>query len=322
MHANSGSKDVPVNTIQDKRYPACILATCCIPWNEDGSFAADCFRRLVRTLLAGLTRNLYLFGTAGEGYAVSETQFDQIARVFRDETSHPEVQGMLGLISLSLTTVLERIERARQMGFRHFQISFPSWGALTDYEVKVFFRETCGRFPDCNFLHYNLVRARRVLTPDEYATLANEHPNLVATKHGGASMDQCLGLLSKAPQLQHFFTETAYGYTSLLGRCSLLVSVASMNFLAGRRYFEAGQNGDWPTLLEMHKELSSLRCELVAMGSSDGHMDGAFDKAFCKLHDPEFPLRLLPPYSGLKVETFERIAALVRDKYPRWFPAG
>src|ERR1039457_2027793 len=170
-----------------KRYPACILATCCIPWNEDGSFAADPFRRLVRTLLAELTQDLYLFGTAGEGYAVSETQFDQITRVFRQETTQPGVRAMVGMISLSLTTILERIERARQMGFRHFQISFPSWGALTDDEVAMFFRETCGRFPDCNFLHYNLPRARRVLTPGEYVMLANQHPNLVATKHGGDS---------------------------------------------------------------------------------------------------------------------------------------
>ena len=281
----------------------------------------DPFRRLVRTLLAELTRDLYVFGTAGEGYAVSETQFDQITRVFREETTQPGVQAMVGLISLSLTTILERIERARQMGFRHFQISLPSWGALTDHEVAVFFRETCDRFPDCNFLHYNLPRTKRVLTPDDYAMLANKHPNLVATKHGGDSMNQCLGLLSKAPQLQHFFTETGYGYASLSGGCALLVSVASMNFTAARQYFEAGRKGDTVTLLEMHKELNSLTCELVAMGLTDAHMDGAFDKVFCKLHDPEFPLRLLPPYSGLKLETYERIAALVRDKYPRWFPA-
>lgn len=311
-----------MNSVTAKRYPACILATCCVPWNEDGSFAVDPFRRLVRTLSAELTQDLYLFGTAGEGYAVSETQFDEITRVFHEETTHPGARAMVGLISLSLTTILERIERTRQMGFRHFQISLPSWGALTDQEVAVFFQETCGRFPDCNFLHYNLPRARRILTPNEYVALANRHPNLVATKHGGDSMHQCLGLLSKVPQLQHFFTETGYGYASLSGACALLVSVASMNFAAARQYFESGQNGDTTTLLAMHKELNSLTGELVARGSADAHMDGAFDKVFCKLHDPDFPLRLLPPYSGLKLETYERITALVRDKYPRWYPTS
>jgi hypothetical protein len=49
-------------------------------------------------------------------------------------------------------------------------------------------------------------------------------------------------------------------------------------------------------------------------------MDGAFAKVFCKLHDPEFPPRLLPPYSGLKPETYERIAALVRGKPCRPWP--
>jgi len=312
---------VSVNRIPGKRHPACILATCCIPWNEDGSFAADTFRRSVRTLLAEFTQDVYVFGTAGEGYAVSESQFDQITRVFREETAQPEVRAMVGVISLSLPTIVERIERARELGFRSFQISLPSWGALTGREVAVFFRETCGRFPDCNFLHYNLPRAKRILLAEDYVTLANKHPNFVATKHGGDSMHQCLGLLAKVPQLQHFLTETSYGYASLSGRCALLASVSSMNFTAGRQYFEAGQKGDTATLLEMQKELNSLTGELIAMGLADAHMDGAFDKVFCRLHDPKFPLRLLPPYSGLKLETYKRMAALVRDKYPRWFPA-
>jgi hypothetical protein len=50
-------------------------------------------------------------------------------------------------------------------------------------------------------------------------------------------------------------------------------------------------------------------------------MDRAFDKMFCRMHDRRFPLRLLPPYAGVSDETFERFAALVREKYPRWVPA-
>ena len=47
-------------------------------------------------------------------------------------------------------------------------------------------------------------------------------------------------------------------------------------------------------------------------------MDGAYDKVFCKIHDPEFPLRLLPPYSGLSEETFGKILELIQKKYPQW----
>ena len=58
--------------------------------------------------------------------------------------------------------------------------------------------------------------------------------------------------------------------------------------------------------------------EIVALGRSEAHMDGAFDKAFCKIHDCEFPLRLLPPYSGLTEQTFAKILDVVQKKYPQW----
>ena len=62
-------------------------------------------------------KHLYVFGTAGEGYAVSDRQFDEITRVFHEETRAPDVHPMVGVISLSLTTIIERIERAAALGF-------------------------------------------------------------------------------------------------------------------------------------------------------------------------------------------------------------
>ena len=299
-----------------KRYPVCILAACCIPWNEDATLAEEIFRREIRNLLAKLTRNIYLFGTAGEGYAVTDKQFDQIVRIFREETNQPDAAAMVGIIGLSLGTVIERIERARDMGIRQFQISLPSWGALTDSELKIFFQEICGRFPDCAFLHYNLMRTKRLVTPDEYAFLANEHPNLVAAKNSTDDKERIHGLMTKAPQLQHFFTETGFAYGSQLGECGLLISVASIHFARGRRYFESGRRRDTTTLLQDQRELTELITDIVALGRSEAHMDGAYDKVFCKIHDPAFPLRLLPPYAGLSDETFRKIVTLIRDKYP------
>jgi hypothetical protein len=37
---------------------------------------------------------------------------------------------MLGVISTSLGTVIERIEFGLELGYRQFQISFPSWGTV------------------------------------------------------------------------------------------------------------------------------------------------------------------------------------------------
>jgi dihydrodipicolinate synthase/N-acetylneuraminate lyase len=136
----------------EARYPRTILGTCCVPWNEDGTLAEGVFRASVRALAGGGLRDLYLFGTAGEGYAVTDALFERIVRVFVEETAVLGVPPMVGVISLSLPTIVERIERAAALGVERFQISFPSWGTLSDGEVEAFFRHTCGRFPALRLL--------------------------------------------------------------------------------------------------------------------------------------------------------------------------
>lgn len=97
-----------------------ILATAVVPWTSGGGFDDDRFRRLAATLANGLTRQLYVFGKAGEGYAVNDRQFEQIARAFWGSTQESGVSPMLGIISLSLSTIVDRIQLGRDLGFRTF----------------------------------------------------------------------------------------------------------------------------------------------------------------------------------------------------------
>ena len=303
-----------------KRYRHGIMGTVCVPWNEDCGFAEELFRWQARHLVRNGIRDLYVFGTAGEGYAVTETQFDRITRVFLDETARPGVQSLIGIISLSLPTVIERIERARAMGATRFQISLPGWGALDDAELDIFFRETCVRFSDCEFMHYNLGRSGRVLMPAEYARLAERHPNLVATKNSSQDAGFVGELLKAAPQLQHFLTETGFGHGGLAGECCLLISIASVQPELAARYVRAAVERDAATLTSMQSELRNLIADLIEIVGGSAHMDGAYDKMFCKLHDRRFPLRLLPPYAGVSENVFEKFVELLRTKYPRWLP--
>ncbi len=108
--------------------------------------------------------HLYIFGAAGEGYAVDTARFQQILRVFDGETRGENIHPMVGVIALSTANFVERIGYAYDVGFRVFQISFPFWGALNDQELMTFFRDLCGAFPHAQFLRYNLPCTKRVLT--------------------------------------------------------------------------------------------------------------------------------------------------------------
>src|SRR5258708_35372143 len=111
------------------RYPRTVLAACCLPWREDGRLDEPVFRRTVRNLAAAGFADLYVFGTAGEGHAVGEADFRRVVEAFAEEMHAAGGRPMVGLITLSLTTILERIAFSVRLGVRPFQVSLPTWGA-------------------------------------------------------------------------------------------------------------------------------------------------------------------------------------------------
>jgi len=292
---------VPRRNLLTKRYPVDILATCVVPWKPDYSFDEELFRRQVCLLRDNLTRRLYVFGTAGEGYAVSDRQFEKIVQAFYAEMVGINDCPMVGVISLSLTTIVERIEWSTTLGIRDFQISLPCWGALTDREVDIFFRETCGRFPSCRFLHYNLRRSNRVLAGSDYARLCQAHPNLVAVKFGGDHSTR-VDMLQKAPELQYFFTEPGFASMRDEFECGLLASYACTDFALAREFF----NARGTDLQNLANKMDSVGQTLRDTVGEAGHMDGAYDKLIIKTHLPDFPLRLLPPYTSV-ADSSERV---------------
>jgi len=278
--------------VTTKRFPPVILATCCIPWKPDYTLHRELFHHCVERLVKDMTPYVYVFGTAGEGHAVSDPQFREIVAAFREAmpaSAHP----MVGLISNSLSTVTERIEFCRQLGLSDFQISLPSWGVLNDVEVDAFFDATCGAFPDCRFLHYNLPRTHRLLTGAEYAQIADRHPNLVAVKMGHPDPAKLQDILDAAPQLQCFLVE--FGYAAMRDRyeCGYIPALAGGKPIWANRYFKARG----AELQAMATEAQAARDVLHAhVHAANAHMDGAYDKLHLRMLVPEFPLRLLPPY--------------------------
>jgi dihydrodipicolinate synthase/N-acetylneuraminate lyase len=301
------------------RYERCILATCPIPWDNTNSFAEDVFRSQIQHILKKGTKHIYIFGTAGEGYAVSESQFDLITQTFSDEMSVDNAKPMVGLISISLQTVIERIERCCAMGVRSFQLSLPAWGECTFSEIRSFFTETCGRFEDCSFLHYNCPRSKRLITPDEYGLLAKEFPNLIATKNGASSTIDIISLMRKAPQLRHFLTEFGFVTASLLGlHVGLLISIASINWKTAKIFYQACVDGKSQEIGNYATELEEIHDHLFRIIGQQGHVDGVFDKLFSKIADDNFPLRLLPPYGYADDESFHEFVKYVKETYPHW----
>jgi hypothetical protein len=290
-----------------------VLATCVLPWDESFSFAEDDFRAHVALLAASMTKHLYIFGTAGEGHAVTEAQFRRIATVFADEAARQGVTPMLGIVAMPLGTVLERIEFGLATGYRQFQISSPAWGRLSDRECDLFFDTVCGQFPEASFLHYNTPRGGRVLTGEEYRRLATRHPNLAAVKFTSSDPAVVGELVGACWPMQCFLTEPAFAIARRSGaECGLLVSLSGVRTdLPGRLMAASGEA--LARLELLFRRVHALLLDCLGDEADAVHMDGAFEKIIARSHGAVMPLRLLPPFAGASEAAVRRFEHRVRE---------
>jgi dihydrodipicolinate synthase/N-acetylneuraminate lyase len=296
------------------RYPQSNLAACMLPWTADFKLDVPTFEEHIQAALDGTYKCLYLMGTAGEGYALSDARFRQVVEVFARLTVRPGVDPQVGVISLCMETVLERIRFCHGLGIRMFQISLPSWGPLDETEAMQYFKAVCGTFPDCRFLHYNLPRAGRIIRGPEYRRIADAVPNLVATKNSSTDYARTADLMTHAPDLQHFFLEGNFAMGCTLGECSLLCSYDALFPQTTWQFFEAGRRRDLPELFRIAYFFSEVERQLFAhCGRS--MIDGSFDKTFIWLRHPRFSNRLLPPYIGLSPEESQTCRRLFEENF-------
>jgi dihydrodipicolinate synthase/N-acetylneuraminate lyase len=301
------------------RYPQTVLVSCEIPWDEQQNLLEDVFRAEVRMALAQGFKHVYIFGTAGEGYAVDTRRFHQIVRIFYAETRAEDVHAQVGVIGLSTANIVERIAFAHEVGFRVFQISLPSWGALNDVELLTFFRDVCGAFPDSQFLHYNLPRARRILNGADYRRLADAVPNLAATKNTGGGAQRAADLMRRAPDLQHFFGEDNFMHGCLFGECSLLASLGPMTPRKTWAYFEAGRDRRLDELLTLHHGFLSIIGDVFGPALAQERIDGAYDKMIVRMGGLEdMPLRMLSPYQGFDESEYLEYKRVFDERYADW----
>ncbi len=299
------------------RYPTSIMVSCVVPWTHDEEIDEARFRAQAAAALAAGYRHIYIFGTAGEGYAVDTRRFRAVAELFRDVTSGPGIHAMVGVIGLSTATVVERVAIAYGQGFRAFQISLPRWDVLRDPEVATFFRGVCGTFPDSIFMHYNTGRVGRILGANHYRRFIGDVPNLVATKTMTSDAVLVSRLVAEVPELQHFLTEPMLAHGSLHGECSLL---ATFGLLAPQRsweMFHAAHEGRTADAVQLGDWFRRLSDEVFAPAMVDMRIDGTYDKAIVRLGPiPDFPLRMLSPYRSLSETEVETCRAILRERFP------
>jgi dihydrodipicolinate synthase/N-acetylneuraminate lyase len=300
------------------RYPSTVMVSVVCPWDDDEQLDESVFRREIRHALDAGFRRIYVFGTAGEGYAVDSARFRRVIEVFGAELEGTDATPMVGVIGLSTANVLERLAVAYELGFREFQVSLPAWSVLSDDEVVTYLSEVCGAYPDAAFMHYNTARVGRIVDGALYRRLVDAIPNLVATKTMTSDAGVVAGVVREAPELMHFLTEQTIAMGSLHGEVALLGTFGGLAPQKSWAIVEAANAGRHREAAEIGAWFARLSDVVLGPFMTDRRVDGAYDKLIERLSPglEDFPLRMLSPYRTISVEEADEAARLLREHVP------
>ena len=123
-----------------------------IPWDKEQNFEPNSFDEILNQLMGQSCDGLYLFGTSGEGYAVSENEFSEIVAQFAETSSSWSGYRQVGCFGLSTSQIKWKCKVCEELNIKQIQITLPFWKELTDDELDIFFSELCGEFQDLEFL--------------------------------------------------------------------------------------------------------------------------------------------------------------------------
>ena len=276
-----------------------------IPLNEDQSFDKGLFIEILGKLKNQYCDGLYLFGTSGEGYAITDEEFLEIVSHFKEQTW--DFQGFLqvGFFGLSSAQVKLRCGVCMEIGIEQAQVTLPFWKELNDEELDLFFQDICHSFPDMKFLLYNNPRNKRKLKGWELENIHKKYPNLVAAKTGSGNWMEIFELLTNSPSINHFLTEGAFPFGSMIREVGLIPSYNYIFTDRCRMFFEAVISSERERAEILHTEIMKFHLKTALPLLNKGYIDGAIDKAYARLGGLNIPLTVRSPYQSLSIKDFE-----------------
>ena len=303
------------------RYPSTVMVSIVCPWDDDERLDEAIFRRATRHALASGFRHLYVFGTAGEGYAV-------------DTASVPA--GRRGAPGRDVRAPLTRSRWSGSSGCRR-PTSWSAWASRTNSgsgrsrsrcragrrwptpRSSTYFESVCGAFPDSAFMHYNTVKSGR---------LVNWRPLPPGRRPGaqpGGHQDH-----DQRPGRRRRRRPRGAGADAFPDR-----AVDRVRRRCSGRWRCSGRSRPWR---RSSRGPSSTRSRTAGprrprrsgRGSSalnhtvfdplmvDRRVDGAYDKTIEKLSNgmAAFPLRMLSPYRTVSDLEFEATRSRLADAFP------
>lgn len=212
-----------------------IIAPILTPMYEDESINFNELRNQINRLIEQGVHGIFVFGTNGEGYILSEKEKIEIMEVTVEEVAgRVLVYASTGLISTKDTIKLSN--RAKEIGVDVVSIITPSFAKASQKEIYRHFKEVAEHV-DLPIVLYNIpARTGNEITPETLIKLSKIE-NIIGIKDSSGNFDNILQYIEKTKDLN--------GFSVLSGNDSLIL----WTLLAGGTGGVAGCSNIYPFVM-------------------------------------------------------------------------
>ncbi|CAM4176145.1 dihydrodipicolinate synthase family protein [Streptococcus penaeicida] len=209
-----------------------IISPIITPMNEDESVNHDELRVQIDRLIENGVHGLFVFGTNGEGYILSEEEKIEIMKTTVKQTAgRVPVYASTGLIGTSDTIRLSK--KAKEIGVDVLSIITPSFAAASQEELYMHFK-TVAEAVDMPIVLYNIpARTNNAIAPSTVGRLS-KISNIIGVKDSSGNFDTILQYIEQ--------TRDVEGFSVLSGNDSLIL----WTLLAGGTGGVAGCSNVYP----------------------------------------------------------------------------
>ena len=301
-----------------------IWAGMTMAWDESFHLDEETYAQNTRRMLAENVQGIYTTGSTGEFYAL---EFDEFKRMVDIEAELCGRAGMpleIGCCSDATAKTIRLMEHAASKNeVGAVQVTVPYWMELTDRELLQFFKDLYTACPEMPLVHYNIPRAKRFLTGDDYRRVLEVAPSLIGVKYtfAGSHFGELQEAIRLTPGLSYFVVETLLVSAMLIGARGCYSSLVATNPSYVLEMYAKARTGKWREAVKAQMHLSRFLNELVAFISSrgEGVIDPVADKGLavatgCLLGSQ----RCRPPYIGWSDETVMLVRQWIAENAPEF----
>jgi len=301
-----------------------IWAGATMTWDEKYRFDEETYAKNIRRLIDSKVHGIYTTGSTGEFYAVEYDEFCRMVDIQAELCGKAKMPLQIGCCSDTTSKTIKLLEyTAAKKEVSAAQVVLPYWMELSDREVLQFFKDLHTACPDLPLVHYNIPRAKRFLTGEDYVKILDVVPNLIGVKFtfAGTHFGQLQRSIIMTPHIAYFVAEDLLASAMQLGARGCYSSLVMTNPAFMLELYNLADTGQWDKAVKMQQQASSFFTDVVEFVQSLGEhiMDPLFDKALAVASG--FALghqRCRPPYISFEDQTVTALRDWLKTNYPQF----